>query len=143
MHVKHISKYDFSSLHFPVPLSSVGSLTSANNMSINVYGVDDDKDVIYPLHVSSTLVSDRHVDLLLFERNGIQHYTTIKNFSSLVNSQVSNHDDTIYFRKQCLHAYSTQELLNAHVTDYCHAQTNQVFRGSEMSIYQHPDLSQF
>ena len=42
-----------------------------------MYGVDDDKKVIYPLRVSSTLVPDRHVDLLLVERNGIQHYTTM------------------------------------------------------------------
>ena len=85
-YVKHISKCHFSSLHFPVSLSSVGSSASANNMSINVYGVDDDKKVIYPLRVSSTLVSDRHVDLLLFERDGIRHYTTIRNFSRLVSS---------------------------------------------------------
>ena len=30
-----------------------------NNMSINVYGVDDDKKVIYPLRVSSALVPYR------------------------------------------------------------------------------------
>ena len=83
--VENSSKYDFSSLDFPVPLSSVGPYASANHMSINVYGVDDDKKVIYPLR-SSTLVSDRHVDLLLFRRNGIQHYSTITNFSRLVSS---------------------------------------------------------
>ena len=33
-------------------------------MSIDVYGVDDDNKVIYPLCVSPTLVPDRHVDLL-------------------------------------------------------------------------------
>ena len=77
-YVEHIIKYGFSSLHFPVPLSSVNYFASANNMSINVYGVDDDKKVIYPCRVSPTLVSDRHVYLLLFERNGIQHYTTIR-----------------------------------------------------------------
>ena len=122
-YVEHISKYDFSSLHFPVPLSSVGSFASANNMSINVYGVDDDKKVIYPLGVSSTLVSDRHVDLLLFERNGIQHYTTIRNFSRLGSSHVSNHGHIVYCCKQCLHAYSTQELLDAQTIDCCHAQS--------------------
>ena len=91
-------------------------------MSINVYGMDDDKKVIYTFRASSTLVSDRHVDLLLFERNGIQHYTTIRNFSRLVSSQVSNHGHTIYCCKQCLHAYSTQKLLDAHAIDCCHAQ---------------------
>ena len=48
-YVEHISKYDLSSLNFPVPLSSICSFASANNMSINVYGVDDDKKMIYPL----------------------------------------------------------------------------------------------
>ena len=95
-YVEHISKYKFSSLHFPVPLSSVGSFASANNMSINVYSEDDDKKVIYPLPVSSTLVSDRHVDLLLFERDGIQRYTTIRNFTRLVRGQVSNHEHEVF-----------------------------------------------
>ena len=40
-YVEHVGKYDFSSLHLPVPLSSVGSFASANNMYINVYGVDE------------------------------------------------------------------------------------------------------
>ena len=42
-------EYDFSSLSFPVPHSSVGSFALRNNMSINVYGVDDDNELIYPL----------------------------------------------------------------------------------------------
>ena len=54
---------------FP-PLSSPFALR--NNMSINVYGVDDDKEVIYPLRVSSTLIPDRHVDMLLFELDGVR-----------------------------------------------------------------------
>ena len=78
---------------------------SANSMSIDVYRVDDDKKVIYPLCVSSTLVTDRH---------GIHHYTIIRNFSRLVGSQISNHEHGVYCCKQCLHVYSTQELLNAH-----------------------------
>ena len=62
-YVEHMGRYDFSSLSFPVSLQSVGPFALRNNMSINVYGVDDDKEVIYPLRVSTT---HRHVDLLLF-----------------------------------------------------------------------------
>ena len=113
-YTEHESKYDFSSVHFPVPFSSVGSFARTNNMSINVYGVDDDKKVIYSLRISSTLVPDRHVDLPLFERNGIQHYTT-----RLVCSQMSYHGHNVYCCKQCLHAYSTQELLDGHATVCC------------------------
>ena len=52
-------------------------------MYINVY-VDDDNEVIYPIRVSSTLVPDGHVDLILFERDGVQHYAAINNFSRFV-----------------------------------------------------------
>ena len=39
----------WESISFSVPLSTVGSFALRNNMSINVYGVDDDNEVIYPL----------------------------------------------------------------------------------------------
>ena len=41
-YVEHIDKYDFSSLRFPVPLFSIASFAKANNLSINVYGIEDD-----------------------------------------------------------------------------------------------------
>ena len=47
-YVEHMGRYDFSSLSFPAPLQAVGPFALRNNMSINVYGVDDDKEVIYP-----------------------------------------------------------------------------------------------
>ena len=48
-YVEHMGKYDFSSLHFPVPLQAVGSFALRKNMSINVYGVADDNKVVYLL----------------------------------------------------------------------------------------------
>ena len=119
---EHVSNYDFSSLRFPVPLSSIGSFVTTNNLSINVYGVENDKKVIYPLRISQTVISGRHVDLLLYECNSIQHYTTIRNFSRLVSSQLSNHDGAIYFCRRCLHGCSTQELLDTHAVDCNHIQ---------------------
>ena len=41
-YAEHLGKYDFSSLSFPGTLQSVGPFALRNNMSINVYGVDDD-----------------------------------------------------------------------------------------------------
>ena len=102
---------------------------SADNICINIYGVDDHKKVIYPLCVSSTLVQGRHVDLLLFKCNGIQHYTTIRNLSRLVGSQINHHEHVVYCCKQCLHTYSSQELLDAHATELSRA-NDQVPRGS-------------
>ena len=88
----HASNYDFSSLRFPVAISSIGSFAVQNKLSINVYGIKYDKKVIYPLRIIEAVIADRHVDLLLYECNGIQHYTTIKNFSRLNSGQLSNHN---------------------------------------------------
>ena len=87
--VQCASEYDFSSLCFPVPLSSISSFATKNNLSINVYGVADEKKVIYPLRVTDAVVPERHVDLLLHESSGIQHYFTIKNFIRLISGQLS------------------------------------------------------
>ena len=62
--------------------------------------------MIYPLRVTEAVVPGRHVDLLLYECNGIQHYTTINSFSRLISGQLRNHDGAIYGGKKCLHAYS-------------------------------------
>ena len=121
-YVQHMGKHDSSSFPLPVPLQTVGSFALRNNMSINVYGVDDYNEVIYSLRVSSTLVPDRYVDLLLFERDGVHHYAIIRNFSRLVGRQLSNHGHTVHCCRRCIHAYTSQELLDAHVLDCCHAQ---------------------
>ena len=93
---EHVNNYDFSSLRFRVPLSYIGSFAKANNLSINVYDVENNGKVIYPLRVSQTVVADIHVDLLLYECNSIQHYTTIKNFSRFVSSYLSNFNSATY-----------------------------------------------
>ena len=125
-YVQHIGKYDFSSLHLPTPLQAFGPFVLRNNMPSNVYEVDDNEvddgnEVIYPLRVSSTLVPNWHLDLLLFERDGVQHYTT---FSRLVGRQLCNHVHTVDCCRRCLHAYSNQELLDARALDCCHVQRN-------------------
>ena len=124
--VEHMGTYDFSSLSFPIPLQAVGSFALRNNMSIKVYGVEDDNEVIYLLRVSFKLVPERHVDLLLIERDGVQHCTTIRNFSRLVGRQLSNHGQTVHCCRRCVHAYSSQELLDAHARDCCHVQRTKV-----------------
>ena len=47
-YAEHMGKYDFSSLSFPAPLQAAGPFALRNNMTINVYGVDDDNEVTYP-----------------------------------------------------------------------------------------------
>ena len=70
------------------------------------------------------------MDLLLYECNSIQHYTTIKRFSRLVRSQLINHKCATYCCKKCLHVCSTPELIEAHVTDCCYAQGTKILEDS-------------
>ena len=116
----HAGKYNLSSLCFPVPLSSIASFATKNNLSINVYGVEDGKKVIYSLRVTQEVVPGRHVGLLLY--GGIQHYSAIRNFSRIISGQIRTHHGAAYCCKKCLHAYTSQELLNAHADDCCHVQ---------------------
>ena len=121
-YVEHACGYDFSSLCFPVLLSSIAPFAAKYNLSINVYGVEEKKKVIFPLCATYSVVPGRHVDLLLHECNGDQHYSTIKNFSRLISGQLSNHGHAIYYCKKCLRAYSIKELLAVHAVDCCHVQ---------------------
>ena len=117
-----VVRYDFESLSFPVPLSSVATFATRNEISINVYGIEDGREVIYPLRVSDVTVPDKHVDLLLHEMGEIQHYSAIKDFSRLISGQLSSHHGAVYCCKKCLHAYTIPQLLAKHSKDCCHAQ---------------------
>ena len=119
---EHVAKNDFSSICFPVALSSIGSFAAKNDLSINVYGVDNDNKVIYHLRVSQTIVPNRHVDLLPYEFGGIRHYSTISKFSRLVCNQFNNHNGATHFCKKCLHVYSTADMLENHGVNGHHAQ---------------------
>ena len=112
-------------LGFPVPLSLIASFAAKNNLSINVYGVEHGKKVIYQLRVTDAVVPESHVDLLLHGLGGIPHYSMIKNFGRLVSRQLSNHNGATYCCKKCLHAYSPRDLLAAHAMDCCHVQRTQ------------------
>ena len=115
-----VEMYDFSSLTFPVPLSSVAPFAAGNGISINVYAVEDRKRVIFPLCVTDATVDGKHVDL--HEMGGIQHYSTIRNFSRLISGQISSHDGAIYCCKKSLHSYSSPELLETHSSRCSHVQ---------------------
>ena len=78
--------------------------------------------VIYPLRIAREVIPGRHVVLLLHEWGGIQHYSAIRNFSRLISGQMRTRHGTAYCCKKCLHAYTSQELLDAHTNDCCHTQ---------------------
>ena len=61
------------------------------------------------------LVENRHVNLLLTEKEGKYHYSTISSFSRLVRSQVSKRKQQQFLCYRCLHGFIRQDLLDSHV----------------------------
>ena len=75
--------------------------------------------MVYPLKVSNNIIEKRHVNLLLTEKNGQHHYTTIKNFSRLVSSQISGRERQHYFCYSCIHGCINGKSLKKHHKRSC------------------------
>ena len=68
------------------------------SISIIVYGYKNKKETgVYPLRISKNIDRKHIIRLMLIEKNGVKHYTWVKNQSALLASQVSNHKERSYF----------------------------------------------
>ena len=104
-----VDKVNLDGITFPVPIVQVSKFEKMNNISINVFGYDTE---IFPLHITKQRGS-AHVNLLLIEKEGIQHYCLIKNMSRLLGDR-TRHNGAQWFCNYCLHSYSTKNLLDEH-----------------------------
>ena len=106
-------------IEYPVSLKDIDKFERQNpTISITVFGYKE-KDNVFPLRVSE-YVYTREVDivLMLIEKNGVKHYTWVKNISRLLSSQVSNHKEKHYFCLRCLNPFWTPKSLEKH-SEYC------------------------
>ncbi|XP_025262625.1 uncharacterized protein LOC112637357 [Camponotus floridanus] len=103
-------------IEFPVTLNQIKKFELANNISINVYGIED-KNSIVSICLSEQK-RDKHVNLLYVEDgNGVGHFAWIKNLSRLVSSQLSKHTGERYICDRCLHYFSSDVKLQLHAVD--------------------------
>jgi hypothetical protein len=93
---------------FPTPITDIHKFERENNISVNLYGEN------YLLQ-KSTHISETHVDLLLYEG----HYSWIKNFSRFCGKFKSNGKCHTHYCKHCLQGYSTERLLENHMSMGC------------------------
>ena len=106
-------------IEYPVSLKDIDKFEKQNpTISITVFGYKE-KGKVFPLRVSE-YVYTREVDivLMLIEKNGVKHYTWVKNISRLLSSQVSNHKEKHYFCLRCLNPFWTPKSLEKH-SEYC------------------------
>ncbi|XP_070526022.1 uncharacterized protein [Cardiocondyla obscurior] len=102
-------------IEFPVTLKQIKKFENLNNISINVYGIENKQ--ILPLQLADKK-RKKHIHLLYTQEcNAIGHFSLIKNLSRLISSQLSKTKHKKYFCDRCLHYFGTNERLKTHSVD--------------------------
>ncbi|KMQ83109.1 hypothetical protein RF55_20902 [Lasius niger] len=105
---------NLQNIEFPVTINQIKKFEVANNISINVYSIENG---IIPIHLSEQK-KDRHVNLLYVQdNNSVGHFAWIKNLSWLVSSQLSKHKCRKYICDRCLHYFGSEDKLQLHMID--------------------------
>ena len=100
---------NMQNIPYPVLIVDIPKFEKQNNISVNVIGYEEG---YYPLYISSNQ-KQKHVNLLLFEKDGKSHYCLIKDFNKMLHSQ-TKHNGRKYFCTYCLHGFSREDLLLEH-----------------------------
>ena len=106
-------------IQYPVSLKDIDRFEKQNpEISITVLGFNE-KDKVYPLHVSEYIYNRTHnIILLLIERDGVKHYCLVKNPSRLLSKQISAHREGTHICFRCLNPFWSHKSLEKH-WEYC------------------------
>ncbi|XP_018359725.1 PREDICTED: uncharacterized protein LOC108758974, partial [Trachymyrmex cornetzi] len=113
----YLSVLNLTGIEFPMKLKNIPKFERLNDVSINVYGIENKE--ILPLRLTDDK-KEKHVNLLYLQNphnDSLGHFMWIKNLSRLVRSQVTGKKNRIYFCDRCLHYFSSCEKLQSHEVD--------------------------
>lgn len=105
------NKYDWTCVKYPVSLSDISKFEKVNNISINVFGLND-VDEVFPLKVCDDELAD-HTDLLYITKDTNSHYCYIRDFEKLVGYQKSKLGRRLKICKRCFAHFDNQHDKNA------------------------------
>ena len=121
--ITDLKKYENSlnteGINFPMKLKHISKFEKLNPSlpGINVFSVNDNKK-FYPLRMAEKDCLNT-IDLFFYEQDGASHYSLIKSFTRLVESQItSSKSGSFYICKKCFTHFTKYELLQKHIT-YC------------------------
>ena len=139
--IKDLEKYEFSlntkGINFPMALKDISKFEKLNPElpGINVFSVDD-KNVIYPLREANRDCKSS-IDLFLYEKDGVSHYTLINNFHRLIRSQkTAGGNGKLFICKRCFTHFTKEELLDKHIK-YCSNNQTTLVKMPEPDTYLH------
>ncbi|XP_030751512.1 uncharacterized protein LOC115879024 [Sitophilus oryzae] len=119
-------------IQFPMTLKQIPRFEKQNNLSINVYRLEQlNKSFnVIPTHLTKNKL-ERHINLLMIQDNYFSsdneeqiftpvkfHYVWIKNLSRLVSSQINKKHGKKIICDRCLHYFYDEDKLNLHLKDY-------------------------
>lgn len=105
---------NLNGITFPTPISKIQKFEKQNNISINVFGYEND---FFPLYISELESANANIDLLYVEQDGNSHYCLIKDLNRVLGS-TKRAKRKHYFCRRCLHCFIREDLLKDHLP-YC------------------------
>ena len=111
-YLSYEDKIKMRGIEYPVRIKDIPKVEKQNNLSINVFALDDPKNKhsIFPVYISD-LYSETVIDLLYIEENGNSHYCLIKNLDSFRCDKNKNKQFTC---RNCLQGFQKKETLERH-----------------------------
>jgi len=86
-------------IQFPMTLNQITKLERLYNVSINVYGIEEQK--VLPIWLTNPK-REKQIDLLYVQDDNEGHFAWIKDLSRLVSSQLSKHNGKKFFCDRCV-----------------------------------------
>lgn len=110
----YVNEINLTGIEFPMSLNKISKFESQNNISINVFGWEDNE--VFPLYVTEKKYN-QHVNLILISKGEARHFCLVRNLSRLLGDR-TNHNGAMHYCNYCLHGFIRESLLIDHVP-YC------------------------
>ena len=127
-HPHRVSKYipyadelNMEGIEYPVSFSDIPKFVKQNKISVHVIGYE--QQTYFPTYQTYPEL-EKHVNLLLFEKNGDSHYCLIRNVDRMLSAQ-TKHNGKRKHCSYCFHGFGSDKLLHNH-RDYCQNYGHQV-----------------
>ena len=117
-YTKYRDTLNFDGIAFPVRVKDIDRFEELNSdISVNVMSLDEENKGFCTERMSSERHRKHHINLLLLsDKDKNQHYVWIKNFSRLLGDR-SKYNGASYVCNSCLNVFSSQDVLDRHVTN--------------------------
>ena len=139
-----VNSFNIKGMEFPCGFSDIDKFEKNNNIPINLFGYDKERNhEIFPLRASKlglrpdNINVNKHVNILLItneneptsdieqssqamksQSEAGKHYCLIKNMSRLLSNQVSKTKEKIHICNYCLQNFRNEKFLEEHL-EYC------------------------